>query len=618
MDIFVTYYDEHRTQKPNKPQTGAICKECSKPQYVDTEKWLSILLHGGTTRPCAINGTHDYQFVSGQSFIIDIDNEDKDKTPLPKDKQLKPDQALQLSLDNGLHPFFIYYSFNSTEDCSRYRIGFIADKPLTDVDQWKYCQLKIFSIFPHGTADPRTNHPSRMFFGTSKGLFYKDVTAVVSVNDLLSGYTEPQAKSIGTTARKPSPKKRSKPNRVAQAIADHDSAYIRRYMGRGKKIVFDNRQQFYDYIYKTVSLADFLGVDEQTPFSCILPTHGSADEHPSASVFVSRSGAWLYKCFAEDVTLNIKKIVEMLGNYDSEYQALEFLKDALNLKIKETQWAIEQRENIDSIVSCLCGTDENAFSSICPMASHNLRNCKLLLLQILCIARNCIYPERASKDRNIIFYMSVRRLAKDMGKTSTDQIERNLKMLTYHKVINELSDEEIPPQFLEKANANRQQGHRRVSFYEIPSWVVQRTQLIEQQGRKWKENGYRIRGISYEMFLRNEGQAVASWMYPQHSRITTRNGIIDRKTSRKSDEMHEEITDVVTALIMEKGYCTESEIAEYFEKKHGKNITDLQIKRSIGDVMTANNLHKQKCNKALKQRLSIQSKGYPIVIVQNE
>ena len=142
--------------------------------------------------------------------------------------------------------------------------------------------------------------------------------------------------------------------------------------------------------------------------------------------------------------------------------------------------------------------------------------------------------------------------------------------------------------------------------------------LIEQQGKKWKDNGYRIRGISYEMFLRHEGREVATRMYPQYSRIKTGNGTIDRKTSRKADELHEKITDLVTALITEKGFCTESDIAGCFEKKYGKNITDLQIKRSIGDIMTANNLHKQKCNKALKQRLCIGSKGYPIVILPNE
>lgn len=616
MKITTTILREPFDHKPIEV-IGTIVNKCVDAETIELKELCDLIALGCTFKSCDC-GKNATDFHSGMLFTLDFDNTDDRHKPLPEEQRITSEQAMEMAVRAGHRPCIMYHSFSHSKALEKFRLVFVADRPLTDHNQWEHCQKKIKAVYPLYLTD-HTDNCNRVFFGTNKGIDYVDETATVSVDVLLSDYIEPQARTPrNTTERKPSPKKGSKPNRIAQAIADHDSAYIKRYMGRGKRIVFDNRQQFYDYIYKTVSLADFLGVDEQTPFSCILPTHGSADEHPSASVFVSRSGAWLYKCFAEDVTLNIKKIVEMLGNYDSEYQALEFLKDALNLKIKETQWAIEQRENIDSIVSCLCGTDENAFSSICPMASHNLRNCKMLLLQILCIARNCIYPERMSKDRNIIFYMSVRRLAKDMGKKSTDQIERNLKMLTYHKVIIELSDEEIPPQFLEKANANRQQGHRRVSFYEIPSWVVQRTQLIEQQGRKWKEYGYRIRGISYEMFLRNEGQAVATWMYPQHSRITTRNGIIDRKTSRKSDEMHEEITDVVTALIMEKGYCTESEIAECFEKKHGKNITDLQIKRSIGDVMTANNLHKQKCNKALKQRLSIESKGYPIVIIQNE
>ena len=606
MKITTTILREPFDHKPIEVM-GRIQNTCVDAETIELKELCDLIALGCTFKSCDC-GKNASDFHSGMLFTLDFDNTDESK-------RMTPEEAISLAVKTGYKPSMMYRSFSSTADLPKFRLIFVADRPLTDRKQWEHCQKAISAIYPKGVTD-HTDNPNRCFFGTDKGIDFVDESATVSVDRLLSGYSLPTSKT--PKARKQRTKKGDIPNRVAQAIADHDSEYIRRRMGRNKRIVFDNRQQFFDYIYKTVSLADFLGVDEQTPFSCILPTHGSMDEHPSASVFCSKSGVWLYKCFAENVVFNIKQIVEAIGNFDSESQSLNFLKEALNLKIKETQWAIEQRENIDCIVNCLCGTDENAFSSICPTASHNLRNCKMLLLQILCIARNCIYPERTASDRNIVFYMSVRKLAKDMGKKSIDQIDRYLKLLCYHGVLKELAYEEIPIQFREKAEAKRNQGQNRVSFYEIPSWVVQRTQLIEQQGKRWKENGYRIRGISYEMFLRSEGQDVATKMYPQYSRIMTRNGTFNRKTSTKSDRMHEQITEVVIDAIMGKGYCTESEIADCFAKKYGKNITDLQIKRSIGDVMTANNLHKQKCNKSLKQRLSIDSKGYPVIIMPNE
>ena len=606
MKITTTILREPFDHKPVEVM-GRIQNTCVQAETIELTELCDLIAQGCTFKSCDC-GKSASDFHSGMLFSLDFDNKDASK-------RIDPEEAISIAVRAGFKPSVMYRSFSSTDAIKKFRLIFVADRQLTDRKQWEHCQNIISAIYPEGVTD-HTNNPNRCFFGTDKGIDFCEENQV-SVDLLLSNYVEPKPKTA--TTRKQRSRKGNRPSRIAQAIADHDSAYIRRYMGRGKRIVFDNRQQFFDYIYKTVNLADFLGVDENKKFHCILPSHDGADDDPSASVFRSQSGVWLYNCFAEEgKPRNIKQIVELLGNFDSEYQSLEFLKDSLNLKIKETQWAIEQRENIDSIVNCLCGTDENAFSSICPLASHNLRNCKMLLLQVLCIARNCIYPERTSQDRNIIFYMSVRQLAKDMGKKSTDQIDRNLKLLTYHKVIKELPDEEIPPQFLQKAYANRRDKHSRVSFYEIPSWVVQRTQLIEQQGKKWKDNGYRIRGISYEMFLRSEGQEVASEMYPQYSRITTKNGIINRRASRKADEMHDMMTEVVITLIQSKGYCTEADIAEYFTRKHGKNITELQIKRSIGDIMTANNLHKQKCNKSLKQRLSIDSKGYPIVILPNE
>ncbi len=39
-----------------------------------------------------------------------------------------------------------------------------------------------------------------------------------------------------------------------------------------------------------------------------------------------------------------------------------------------------------------------------------------------------------------------------------------------------------------------------MNFYAIPSWVIQQLKTIEDNSNRWKDNGYRIDGVSYDMF----------------------------------------------------------------------------------------------------------------------
>ena len=216
--------------------------------------------------------------------------------------------------------------------------------------------------------------------------------------------------------------------------------------------------------------------------------------------------------------------------------------------------------------------------------------------------------------------MSIRQLAKASGKSSIDKVSKYLKMLIYHKMLEIVPDEEIPQQFLNKAIKQRgSDKHRHTNFYSIPSWVIKRIQLIESQGQKWKENNYRLNGISYEMFYRAEGQKVASELFPQYSKIHTSTGkVIERTTTKKSDQLHEEIQAIILGLITEKGYCTEAEVIA--EAGRSKKTTDIQIKRSLTDIMACNCLKKSRATNELKARFGIKADRYshPMIIYPEE
>ena len=629
MEIFVTYYDEQRTQKPNDYDVRIINSRCTKPQHIDTNDWLEILLHGGTTRPCAIAGNKDINFVSGQTFFIDIDNADG-KKPLPKDKQLTPDTALRLLRDNGLKPFCIYPTFSSRDDWCKFRVVFIGNKPLTDIQQWRHCQQKIFGIFPSASTDESTNNAQNLFFGTDKPVIHRDETATIDIDALLSDFVPVTTQTTKTKqTRKARPSLGDRTKEIAEAIRKHDAAYIRKAMGCTKTTTLANSQDFFDFIYREISLANLFGVDEGKAFHCVFPDkHKHGDENPSASVYRTQYGTWQYYCKAEPLKLNLKQLVELLGGFDSEHQALEFIKKAFNLKIAKSAWTEEQTANIDRILDCLARTDETSFAMICPTASKNIRFAKGLYIQVLIIAKSRIYPNRVANSGGILFYMTNSQIAKQTGKEEK-KCQKYLKMLIYHGLLVGVAESDVPNSILSKAlekskpyvdaKSGKTRKPRHPSFYSIPSWVYQQLEHIERQGKRWKDHGYRMDSICFEVFARSEGLDVASRLYPQTSLYTDKNGAVRQKTtSGLSDERHSVLTDIVMTAIIEQGYCTEQQAIDKLSEMTGYQMGKKQVLRSIDDIMTANGLTKVRATKALKQQYSITCKGYPNILIVGE
>ena len=613
--------------KPTSEQVRLIQSELIKPAEIEVEPLADSLINGCNCRASAVNGKNDADFISQQLFLLDFDNTDRKKKPFPPDKQVTPEQAIEKAKKNKLLPCFAYYTHSHSENIPKFRLAFLTDKPIVDESEREKLFDVLFECF--GTeADTSCKNKARIFYGSTAGtLIFADFKAINSVSDILSReITKTQEKPKRKTTRNTSANRTSRKQTPLvtvsggniEAIKNHDIEYLKSRIGNQKKIVFDTRKEFFDYLYKEIDLAELLEVEPKKNFCCILPEHN--DSNPSANVFKEKFGNWKYKCFGCDTTMNTKQIVELLGNFDSEYKALEFIKAIYNIEIKVTEWSQEQTENIDRILNCISGCDEESFSVLCPTANSTTRNAQAIFIQILILAKNTIYPERTADNGNIIFYMSIRQLAKDSGKSSIDKVSKYLKMLIYHKMLEIVPDEEIPQQFLNKAIKQRgSDKHRHTNFYSIPSWVIKRIQLIESQGQKWKENNYRLNGISYEMFYRAEGQKVASELFPQYSKIHTSTGkVIERTTTKKSDQLHEEIQSIILGLITEKGYCTEAEVIA--EAGRSKKTTDIQIKRSLADIMACNCLKKSRATNELKARFGIKADRYshPMIIYPEE
>ena len=363
-------------------------------------------------------------------------------------------------------------------------------------------------------------------------------------------------------------------------------------------------------------MAELLEIDNYNSFSCIF----HPDNNPSAGIFQNKKGVWLYNCFSCGRTMNIKQLIETIGNFKSEYRAIKFIKDIYNLSIAESGWALEQKANLDSIIRKL---NMGVFAQLCPQANTNIRYTKNLFAVMLHIAKDNVYIKNYTNSKgDIVFFTSLDRLARTM-KVSYNRlnvISQRIAILAYHNLIRKLDDAEIPEVMLDKAKtlAKKKGYSKRINFYCIPSWVFEQMQIIEKQGFNWKKYGYTAKATSYEMFYRAEGLQVAQKIYPQHKKVIGKTinydtgevteSIKDRTTSITSDRRVKRILDSIRDLIKKKGYATEREIIA------NSKVRENQFKKFRGQLKQFN-YKRIRTNKKIKEAYGITCKGYPFIII---
>lgn len=591
-----------------------------KPTDITIEDLAEALCNGASFRPAVLYGRKASDWKQQQLFGLDFDH------------NVTIEEKYSKALSLGLTPCFLYTTFSHTENEHKFRMIFCSDSVIKDGDYRDKLQATLMGVI--GDVDVVCKNRDRLFYGgKGKRVLYPAYDSRINAETVIEKYWDAEYEQyIPTTKQKSKSKlsscKRDKgdtdkekhlihENLYIKAIKEHDIEYLRKTLAH-EPIEFETKNEFWDYIYSELDIAELIDIEDPQSFCCVLHD----DHNPSANIFTTQNGVQKYRCCSEDITLNIKQLVEMLGDFKSEYRAIQFIMEIYNLSIKESQWSIEQRENIDMMISNIT---LNKFKELCPQADKNIKYAKDTFLMMLSIARNNIYSEKFSNnDGEIVFFVSNKKLAEHLGKGNSqkkiDKVSKYIKMLIYHDLIRILDDEQIPKELLAKAinhqKANRQMNH--TNFYAIPSWVIQQLKTIEGNGNRWKEKGYRIAGVSFDMFYRSEGFDVAASLYPQYKKKKNEYGkIVNRTTTLNSDKRTMEISRVILDCIQQKGYCTEKEVAHILGCHYKYVVTETQIKRSLNEIMDSYTLKKVKANKKLKEQLDIKSEGYPNIIIED-
>ena len=613
---------------PAKPSAIAtVQKELSTPGDIELSKLADSLGHGANFRPAAVNGTRSSGFISQQVFAIDIDNEFRDRDghmkALPGDKQITPKTALALAEKNGYLPVFGYRTHSWSSSLEKFRLVFVLDKPvISDIDRNTVLKIiqKPFLTVP-GWTDPVVKDKARIFFGGHYGLLMYDESNIISTSKILAEKEDlPSLPSHSSRKKAPASDMFTSQDvdfGVLSALRNHDANFFIHKLHPAQN-TFNSKSDLYFWILHSLPLDQLLGVQAQKNFRCILHD----DHHPSASIFIDSHGIWRYHCFSTScgADYNAKELIEKVGGFQSEYDAVQFICKIFNLRVVENQQMVRQKENIDLIIHHMLSKDGDAFSVLCPTADKTTRTARSMFLQILTIARQTISPEGLeSEPGSILFYMSLKQLMRQCNTASKSTVNQRLKVLLYHRMIIAVPDQDLPREVLAAALRNRTStSHNHISFYKIPSYVVGQMQMIESRGKRWKEHRYRVASISYELVYR-EDPKIAAEMYPQTKDVMEDSEIVQRKPSKCQEKYYDDVLQVTTGLIADNGYATESQIIdELCRRGYRYRTAKLAVQRDIADICTANLLMRRRAGKKEKEYFGLDCQGYPIIIYQQD
>lgn len=615
-----------KTQYSNKPQGIEIAKITNRLEHeqieIDIKELADHLIHGCTFKPSFLNGKKESDWVSQQLFALDFDEGTNIESELNRCKEL------------NILPCFGYTSFSHTSEHNKFRLVFCANEVITDYNTAKQLQLTLMDIFNH--SDEKCKNLSRLYFG-GRQLIYSNYDNKIDYKKIIEKYSikmpsnvdvsnhaekKPQDNkgisniSILSWGEKPPVHGMEDNNYNIKALRNRDAEYLKKRINN-PHILLENNQAFFDYI-KGYDLGKLLEIKYPTSFRCIL----HEDNKPSAGIFKNNEGTYIYHCFSCGVSYNIINLIEVLGNFKSRPKAYKFMREIFNLEIQETEWQKEQKEILMENLKVLTNGE---LKENCPTAYNNISRNLRYLQQLILIAMDNVHNENLTDNEdNVAFYASTKYLCQKlhMSPESAKEVSKKNVLFAYHKLLNKLDDTNIPEDMLKRGQAigvnkdNKNQKH--INYYSIPSYTTNSFKDIEEQGQKWKNNNYTMKGLSREMFYRTEGSEVANKLYPQYKKVYNKEQkqVIDRTTSKLSDELTIRIVKYIFEFIDTKGYCTENDIIQMMNTEYSKTLSATQIKKSLNEILQGYDLKRIRANKQIKQQYGITGNGYPFILLK--
>lgn len=565
--------------KPTAYETGGIQKRI-QPTEISIKDLSFGLSNGMTCKPALLNGSKSINWVQQQIFMLDFDH----NTTIQEE--------LQVCNDLNIIPVFGYTSFSHTEEEHRFRLAFVTDEVITDIDKRNKLQITLINIFKN--SDKVTYDPTRIFYGgKGKQPIQPNYDARINADEIINKYYKEEydvskpvkrVKGTNTPTKVKTPLTDDYMDNI-NAIKSLDVEKLRSLITVDDKVTVSSEKELYDFI-NNIDLEDFLGVEEGYAINCILPDHD--DNEPSAYIWTTKDGTQIYKCFGCDKALSITSLVEVLAN-TTRRKAMDFIKQVYGIQLVQSDWVLEQKDILKHNIQYL---DSDDILVDFPYISKLIRTRKVHIKALMTYFEQFISDNLKVND-SPLFFGSYKKLMEVCGINPNKFVtmSQSLTLFTLLNMLIKVKPEDIPEKELKKAQSiSAKYGFKKLTnFYQFTEYGYNQLCLSEMIAKDLIDNHISLKGISREYVLRTFGTELADKVFPQY-RYENNKG-----TSDKSDNFTLEISRYILEHIDSQGYIKESDI-----KINAK--TELQYKKSIQEILNTYGLVKvraSKVNKAL-------------------
>ena len=396
-------------------------------------------------------------------------------------------------------------------------------------------------------------------------------------------------------------------NPMIRLILTEDPDGIRNMM-LVKPMVVDSMVDMHEYVTHKVDLREFFGLPHAEKFPC--PFHDDLEN--SATVFTSMKGENFFKCNAPSCRVqgNIWTLVNRIVG-GSKSRTIRFLKTALAIEDRETEWQRECRE-------LLLGNRDNVRTMIAEYTDlqRNLKRDLRMYDLLIDIATEYLF--KGDYTSNLtgrpIFFASFSYLMERYGMGDMKSVRTRIKILAYHNLIRLIPDDEIPLAMLENARRMRFKNNHgtewRVTYFEIPEL----TPLLLEEANEIAER-YRRQGLTRQIFTRDalcrtDGIDVAAKCFEQGTLTTT----------TANDLLVELLTNHIEEKLDQENHCIENELVELVMRKRGigKTESNRHVKGLLPSILRDRGWVRKKTTNPMKSALGVKSKGNVLIILARE
>ena len=364
---------------------------------------------------------------------------------------------------------------------------------------------------------------------------------------------------------------------------------------------FYNYQDLFDHITKEVDLfqylRDFYDLEAQNinSFKCI--AHN--DNNPSASVFKSKDGIWLYSCRATSCDFKIGNIIQVVQHLSKLPRHLAIQKICSDLGLEFTEDAEQKRileDNLKVIKDDIKYSHPKLYSVIYRYIPT------LTVLHYLAMD-NLVY---ANNEDQFLFTGSTRHLARMLGRHDKKRTGEDLSFLSLAKMLKkvDIESDTVPSRYRDMVMRLKRENERYINTYSIPAYTLEHLRKCEDFANVIIEKGIRKIEFCYATVANAFGSELADEIFPQA-----------KNTVCKDLDMN--LYNVVENLIAQKSYVTEKIIREYY-KEHHMHWPEKTFICQMPIIITKLGLVKIRTNKKLKEQYGIISSGYPNIFIKKE